>query len=230
MTRRRLLIALAVVVLTPVLILHLEGCSWMESQAASHLQQMLGPGDWHVDMKNRSFWSALSGAVGDVHVEGHGVALHNQPVADLTIDLTGVRTSWNRVVGIADLRFSLHVTEDALNAWLSSRRHELLPHVELEPAAVTVTARDRLLHRRIPGLQLDGVLYKDPAGIFFGPRDARLGRFFGGTHTLELLSGAVNPVLDLRKCPYGLTITDIEVQHGALLISGTAHPVLPLAL
>lgn len=142
---------------------------------------------------------------------------------DLVVDVGRLlRREGVVVVSAADLRATLVVAQDDLNEYLWSRLPDARGFrvlLERDEAVVTgtVTVLGRALDVRVSG----GFRVEGPTLVVFVPHevhveDARVPQF-----VLDLVTAEWQIGFDLRELPFGLTVDELRIEEGRLLIYGS---------
>jgi hypothetical protein len=95
---------------------------------------------------------------------------------------------------------------------------------------LVVTLRDRFLGIGLPAQIRGKVEVRDGTRLNFMPDGAELGPLGIPQTALDVALAILNPVVDLKDLPFGMTIQEFVLRPGELEMAGTASPPLPFPL
>lgn len=221
---RRLVLILAVISLT--------GCTpIVENSLKQQLSKKIGPAK-NYDVKIDGL-ELGTGEADQVAIVGQRVQPQGAPVIDrLTIDLRDIKYNrkekhLERLVGIAA---TAQIKASDIATFLETQRNLPNTSVSLWPpdrATVRVRKDLSLLGRKLPvGLTADasGQLSKTNDRIYFTVSDVRAAGINLGDQPAQLLSQAINPLVDLSDLPLDVSIKTLRVENNTVQIELTGDP------
>lgn len=211
----------------------LWGCGHPVQETAAHkiadaLPSALGPAaHYDVQVDGNPFALARGRARG-VHIQGQDVQVSPHLTLDtLNADAEDVSfdTETRRLSHVGVTRFTATIGQEHLTAYLAQSK-PLLP-------GLVVTLRDSAVEARVPvaflGLHTTAALAgtfvpnaADPSRLDFVTRGAQVGSVPLPAGLVNLAVDTLNPVISLTGLKAPLTITRSGVEHGRLMLQGTA--------
>ncbi len=210
----------------------LAGCSTglvrprVEKGIEKALPDYIGPAREYDVKVEGSERELLRGDIDALHITGRDVQItENLLVGSLVVDMTGVRadTSTRKLKSVESTTFRGTVTEKAVNDYVNASRPEGKEmHIDLEKGSLTVTARPSFhgigAEVKITGKpRIEGgsrvSFVADKASLSIVPVPASI---------VNLLLERVNPVLDLGKMKFPVTLTSVIVKKDAVDLAGNA--------
>ena len=209
------------------------GCGHPVQETAAHkiadaLPSVLGPAA-HYDVQVDGDPFALArGRARGVHIQGLDVQISPRLTLDtLNADAEDVSfdTKTRRLSHVGVTRFTATLDQEHLTAYLAQSK-PLLP-------GLVVTLQDSNVEARVPvtflGLHTTAALAgtfapnaDDPSRLDFVTRGAQIGDVPLPAGLVNLAVDTLNPVISLTGLKAPLTITRSGVEHGRLILQGTA--------
>lgn len=206
-----------------------SGCSVsgrVEAEIEAALPAALGPAD--------NYEATVEGVrLGDstaerIDVRGDRVAREDTPVVDrLDATLWGVAFDRGnrRLSRVDSARATARLLPADLADYLAAERGLVEPRVTLSPPdRVSLRFRGEFEGIRLPGAEIAGRLRAQDGGVRMEVESVRAAGIGLGGAVARRVESRINPVLDLTDEALALTVDDVRVANGALVVRASADP------
>lgn len=166
-----------------------------------------------------------------IQVTGYGVKPDaNQVIDPLVLTLRDVRFSRQpfRIISVGQATFTGRVSEVALNTAIRKQQPPPSPiglnqvRVELRQRLVRALATVPVVAVEVPVTTTGRLRIDDGIRIDYAPETLEVGHI-GIPRTVQgLLATRINPLIDLSGLRFTPTITEVTVDRGEIIVSGTA--------
>lgn len=198
------------------------------------LPELIGPADKYSTRVRGKADALARGRMQSVHVDGAQVRMAPDLTLDtLALDLTNVSVDLKakRLSNIENISFRATLGEANLNRYVRARRPDIPGlRVTLGPqnrvGSATVQARPEIWGLVAAPLSVDGRITPRVGGrlLDFTPGGARVSVVPFPLPVLRYLADQLNPVVDLSTLRVPVRVERVEIQPGALLLTGTVDP------
>jgi hypothetical protein len=214
-----------------VLTVILAGCTDVVRPTAERgirnaLTSYIGPAKEYKVRIDGSGGAIISGHISHLHIDGTGVSLKQNLIIDaMTVDMDNVRYSpeSRRIKSIGNTVFSASLSEDSLNRYIAgSQKGDSKLNVKFADGKALVTLAAIVGGIRIPISVAGRPTIEGTDKVNFVIDNSDVDRLPIPAFLTNKLLEKLNPILDLSKMRFPVTLTDISVRDGVVVISGQA--------
>lgn len=218
-----------------LLTLSLSGCGMGESQLEASLEQelvaVIGPADrYDVDVSGLypvvSGLSVAGGTAERITAVGHNVRPEGAPAlerVDVVVSDVVYDGGTKSVTSVGDASMKIRVDEQAAREFLEARPElENVVLALVPPDRVRIQSVVRSGDLKLPGaITVDGKFRAEGAQLLLDIQEVSgAGLLLGGFLT-DLISSALNPIIDLSESPYEIVFVEPRVDAQALVVGAT---------
>ncbi len=199
----------------------------VEKRIEAALPQYIGPAASYDARVDAGLGEMMNGRLRALHIVGTGVQLTPEITVDrLLVDMQGVvfDPNKNALKSVESTRFTAEIRETALQAYL--RR----THPKIEGITVSIgrnelqaSARPGVLGISVPVEATGKLALANALKLNFEPTRIRAVGIPAPSMISELLMRFVNPVLDFSRFSYPARLSDVRMEPGKLIATGTAE-------